>query len=764
MKRDVIGRLRYLVALWIAGIVVLAIATWGSFRLGLDFATTALVFLIFIVLLSLMDSFISSAIFSVVAVGCLDYFFTEPRFSFYVGAPEDVAALAAFLVTSLAVTSLVRRVSRLAEVRREQTGLLDLTHDPVIARDMNDVITYWNRGAEKLYGWKQEEVLGKVTHQVLQTIFPAPFDQIRQTLFGTGRWEGELVHVRRDGTQVTVASRWSLQRDDGGRLLGTLETNNDITEHKRAEDALRRTQETYLAEAQQLSHTGSFGWNVTSGEIFWSEESFRIFGYDSWSRPSIAMVLDRVHPDDVALVQLVIDDAAQGQHDFELEHRLLMPDGSVKHLHVVAHAVRDEPDRLQFMGALMDITARKKADDALRDSEQRYRHLFQSMPVALLQLDARAPMRLLDDARAEGVTDFSAYLDDHPDMLRVAMESSSVEGANEWAVQMLGARDVSKRSWSNARFWQESPGTFRRALESRFRDEPVFQEETKIMTMDARLIHVLCTFSRPAPISELGITLLALVDITERVRAQERLQQVQADFAHAARLSVLGELAASIAHEVNQPLAAMRTNGETAVRWLDRSEPSLPKARELMRRVLDDVGRASAIIARIRAMAVGRAPEQTALALHGVIEESLLFLRHELQSKGVSISLDLAVGLPPVTGDRTQLQQVVVNLAINAVQAMAQSGTERRRIIVRTRLSDPETVCCLIEDSGPGIDPTHLPHLFDSFFTTKETGMGMGLPICRSIIEAHDGHIRADNKSALGGARFSFGLPANGAS
>lgn len=117
-----------------------------------------------------------------------------------------------------------------------------------------------------------------------------------------------------------------------------------------------------------------------------------------------------------------------------------------------------------------------------------------------------------------------------------------------------------------------------------------------------------------------------------------------------------------------------------------------------------------------------------------------------------------------MTGDRTQLQQVVVNLAINAVQAMVQSGTARRSIIIRTMLSDPGTLCCLIEDSGPGIDPTHLSHLFNTFFTTKETGMGMGLPICRSIIEAHDGHIRADNKSALGGARFSFALPANGTS
>jgi hypothetical protein len=167
---------------------------------------------------------------------------------------------------------------------------------------------------------------------------------------------------------------------------------------------------------------------------------------------------------------------------------------------------------------------------------------------------------------------------------------------------------------------------------------------------------------------------------------------VQAEFAHAARVSMLGELTASIAHEVNQPLAALRTNGETALRWLDRSEPNVPKARELMRRLLDDAVRAAAIVARIRAMAAGQAPRQTALALHDVISESMLFLRHELQSKGVSVSLDLTPALPEVTGDRTQLQQVVVNLAINAVQAMAQSAAGRRRISIRTMLSDPQTV------------------------------------------------------------------------
>jgi len=375
IKRAQVGRFRHLVLLWVLGTIAVAFATWVCFRLGLNFTTTSYFFLIVIVLLSLMDSFISSAVFSVVAVSFLNYFFTEPLFTFDAANPQDFIALAAFLITSLAVTGLVRRVSRLGKEHGERALLLDLTRDSVFARNVKDVITYWNRGAEELYGWKKEEALGKVTHQLLQTVFPAPLEQITETLLRAGRWEGELLHTKRDGTQVTVASRWSLQRDERGRPLGTLEVNNDITERKRAEDALRRTQETYLAEAQQLSHTGSFGWNILSGEIFWSKESFRIFGYDSNVKPSIELVVQRVHPDDLALVQRVINRAANDQQDFDFEHRLLMPDGSIKHLHVVAHVVRDEPGKLQFMGALTDITAAKRAEEKLQRAQAELAHV-----------------------------------------------------------------------------------------------------------------------------------------------------------------------------------------------------------------------------------------------------------------------------------------------------------------------------------------------------------------------------------------------------
>ncbi len=277
MKRFRHGTVRYLSMLWVSGIAALAVATWVCFRLGLASATTACVYLIIIVVLSLLDSFISSALFSLIAVGLLDYFFIAPRYDFQVANVQDFTTLAAFLVTSLVITTLVRRLHRLGQAHAEQAHLLDLTRDSVLVRDPQHVITYWNHGGEELYGWTRVEALGKVAHDLLKTTFPIALEEINQTLLRDGRWEGELLHRRRDGAPLIVASRWSLQKDENGAPIGTLESNTDVTERRHAEDKVRRTQETFLAEAQQLSHTGSFGWNVTTGNVFLSDEGRRIF-------------------------------------------------------------------------------------------------------------------------------------------------------------------------------------------------------------------------------------------------------------------------------------------------------------------------------------------------------------------------------------------------------------------------------------------------------------------------------------------------------
>ena len=521
--------------------------------------------------------------------------------------------------------------------------------------------------------------------------------------------------------------------------------------------------EALLADAQRLSHTGSFDWHVTSGELFWSKESFRIFGYDPGTAPTLDTMLARVHPNDVMFVRLVFDRATHDRQAFDIEHRLLMPDGSVRHLQVVAHVVVDDQSQLRILGALKDITVRKQAHAALERSEHRYRSLFFDMPVGLWQIEAQPLITLLTELRSQGVQDLSSYIDDHPGWLNRAMEMLVVEEVNHHAAQMFGAKDRSALLGPLPWVWRESPGTFRRALESRYCGEAIFQETTKLATLDGRIIDVLFTIARPGSAADLGIALISLVDLTERIRTQDMLQRLQADFAHAARISMLGELTASIAHELNQPLAAIAMNSAVGIRWLDRAVPDVGEAQRINQRIAVDARRAVDIVERIRGMALRRSPTRTAAPLDELIDEALIFLHQEIHSRGVTVLRQRAAAAPVVFADRIQLQQVIVNLMVNAMQAMEQAGSPERKITIRTETPDAATVFCAAEDSGPGVAPDDLNRLFQSFFTTKENGMGMGLPICRSIIDAHGGRIAADNASVHGGARFYFTLPSAGA-
>jgi C4-dicarboxylate-specific signal transduction histidine kinase len=233
---------------------------------------------------------------------------------------------------------------------------------------------------------------------------------------------------------------------------------------------------------------------------------------------------------------------------------------------------------------------------------------------------------------------------------------------------------------------------------------------------------------------------------------------MQSDLAHAARLSMLGEFTASIAHEVNQPLAAIATNGEAGLRWLGRQEPDVAEAQTLLGRIVGDARRAADIIARIRNMATKRTLAKTGQAINPVIDETVLFVRHELKAHGVEIRLDLAPDLPAVQMDRVQIQQVLSNLIVNAVQAMIEHRTAQPRVTIISRSGVDCHICVRIADNGPGVASDDRERLFDSFFTTKSGGMGLGLPISRSIVEAHGGTITAESRSE-GGACFTITLP-----
>ena len=404
------------------------------------------------------------------------------------------------------------------------------------------------------------------------------------------------------------------------------------------------------------------------------------------------------------------------------------------------------------------ISADRKAKTSLEASEQRYRTLFHFLPVAMVQVDRTEMAGVFPQMHAEGVRDLQEYFDTHPGFYEYAANSIQVVEVNRRAVELFGAQDEKQLLGPAARVWSEASLVIRRSMASRFSGASQFEAEMNIRTFDGQIREVLYVAYFPEAFSQDALGLSCLVDISDRVRAQAMLAEVQAEFAHAARVSMLGELTASIAHEVNQPLGAILTNAEAALRWLNRPDPDLDELRALSNRTAADARRAADVIRRIRSMATRTRPERSPLALNRVIEEIMLFLRPELMRQGVEASLDLAPDLPDIVADRVQLQQVFANLAVNAMHAMANGG--ERRLIIRTARADAQTIRADVEDTGPGVATDHLSRLFQSFFTTKDGGMGIGLAICRSIVEARGGQIEAVNLPGHG-ARFQFTLPAS---
>ena len=257
------------------------------------------------------------------------------------------------------------------------------------------------------------------------------------------------------------------------------------------------------------------------------------------------------------------------------------------------------------------------------------------------------------------------------------------------------------------------------------------------------------------------IFLSVIRDVSEKKRAEEALRQAQAELAHVTRVMTLGELTASISHEVNQPLAAVVTNGQVCLRLLALETPRPDEMRAAVERIVGDANRASEVIQRIRALAKRTAPQMVSLDINDVIREAILLVQREVLSHGVSLRTELASALPPVLGDRVQLQQVVINLLINGVEAMAPITDRPRKIVIRSEQDEGGQVHVAVQDSGIGIDSENAERLFSAFFTTKPSGMGMGLSISRSIIRAHGGRLWV-SPNPDHGATFQFTVPING--
>ena len=416
----------------------------------------------------------------------------------------------------------------------------------------------------------------------------------------TGTVEAEYRVVWPDGSLHWLSTNGRMFFDGEGNPLRMVGFTSDVTRRKQAEEALRRSQ-AFLTEGQQLARMGNFSWQVATKNITWSEQLYRIFEFESSVPMTLELIATRVHPDDMPMIYDMAERAERGEKDFEYEHRLLMPDRSIKHLHVVAHRTYDQDGRLEYIGAVQDVTERRLSEEAL--------------------------------------------------------------------------------------------------------------------------------------------------------------SKVRSELAHVTRVTSLGTLTASIAHEVNQPLSGIITNASTCLRMLAADPPNVEGARETARRTIRDGNRASEVISRLRALFGKKEPTNEPVDLNEAAREVIALSLSELHRKQVVSQSDFDEDLPTVMGDRVQLQQVILNLLLNASDAMNDIADRPRLVVIKTEPYEGNHVRLTVKDAGVGLEPENVGKLFDAFYTTKNSGMGIGLSVSRSIIESHHGRLWAMPNEDEPGATFSFSIP-----